>query len=55
MCGADLWELQNLEEQRQDIGYNDNDDDEPFDSGVFTKKKNTNIIKVKKASPNSRY
>jgi hypothetical protein len=54
MCGADLWELQNLEEQRQDIGY-DNDeeaDDEPFDSGVFTKKKNTNIIKVKKTINN---
>ncbi len=53
MCGADLWELQNLEEQRQEIGYNEDDvDDEPFDSGVFTKKKNTNVIKVKKTVNN---
>ena len=57
MCSADLWELQNLEDQRQEMGYSNNEDadDEPFDSGVFTKKKNTNIIKVKKTSNNSRY
>lgn len=49
MCGADLWELQALEEQRQEAGlHNEQDDEEPFDSGVFTKKKNPNIIKVKK-------
>lgn len=51
MCGSDLWELQNLEEQRQDMGYNiDEEDDEPFDSGVFTKKKNHGVINVKKKS-----
>lgn len=57
MCSADLWELQNLEDQRQEMGYSNNEDadDEPFDSGVFTKKKNTNIIKVKKTSNNNRY
>jgi hypothetical protein len=57
MCSADLWELQNLEEQRQEMGYkkDGDEDDEPFDSGVFTKKKNTNIIKVKKTSQNTRY
>ena len=48
MCGNDLWELQNLEEQRQEMGlHNDEEhDDEPFDMGVFTKKKKE--IKVKK-------
>jgi hypothetical protein len=50
MCSGDLWELQALEEQRQEMGYKatDADEEEPFDSGVFTKKKNSNIIKVKK-------
>jgi hypothetical protein len=53
MCSPDLWELQTLEEQRQEMGYQggDADEEEPFDSGVFTKKKNTNIIKVKKKAP----
>ncbi len=53
MCSPDLWELQSLEEQRQEMGYQggDADEEEPFDSGVFTKKKNTNIIKVKKQAP----
>ncbi len=58
MCSSDLWELQSLEEQRQEMGYNKDDDgdEEPFDSGVFVKKKNTNIIKVKKQGPvSSRY
>lgn len=57
MCGSDLWELQQLEEQRQEMGYKKEEDadDEPFDSGVFVKKKNTNIIKVKKQSTHSRY
>lgn len=51
MCSPDLWELQNLEDQRQQIGGQDDDgDEEPFDSGVFTKKKSTNIIRVKKTS-----
>ena len=57
MCSADLWELQSLEEQRQEMGYKKDDegDDEPFDSGVFVKKKNPNVIKVKKQGPASRY
>jgi hypothetical protein len=56
MCSSDLWELQNLEEQREEMGYKkDGDDDEPYDSGVFTKKKNPNVIKVKKTSQNTRY
>ena len=51
MCSPDIWELQNLEEQRNDLrGYEEEADDEPYDSGVFTKKKNTNIIKVKKTN-----
>ena len=49
MCTNDLWELQNLEEQRNEMGVDPEDDDEPFDSGVFTKKKNANVIKVKKS------
>lgn len=57
MCSTDLWELQALEEQRQEMGckQEEADEDEPFDSGVFTKKKNANIIKVKKAAALSRY
>jgi hypothetical protein len=57
MCSADLWELQKLEDQRQEMGYsNEADaDDEPYNSGVFTKKKNPNVIKVKKTSNNTRY
>jgi hypothetical protein len=51
MCSSDLWELQALVEQRQEAGIADEEaDDEPFDSGVFTKKKNSNVIKVKKTS-----
>ena len=57
MCSPDLWELQSLEEQRQEMGYNKDEDadEEPFDSGVFTKKKNTNVIKVKKQAATSRF
>lgn len=56
MCGNDLWELQRLEEEKQEMGDNDeHSDDEPFDSGVFTKKKSSNIIKVKKHLSNTRY
>jgi hypothetical protein len=57
MCSQELWELQHLEDQRKEYGGSDEEaDDEPFDSGVFTKKKNTNVIKVKKTSnSNSRY
>lgn len=49
MCTNDLWELQALEDQRKEYG-NEEDDEEPFDSGVFAKKKNSNVINVKKAS-----
>jgi len=58
MCSQDLWELQALEDQRNEMGYdNDNEDcdEQDFDEGVFMKKKNANIIKVKKTTPNSRY
>lgn len=49
MCGNDLWELQNLEEQRREMGVAQEDDDEPFDSGVFAKKKSGSTINVKKS------
>ena len=54
MCSSELWELQHLEEQRQDMNeiHDEDADDEPFDSGVFTKKKNSNVIKVKKTTGN---
>ena len=57
MCSPDLWELQRLEEERQEMGYSKDEDadDEPYDSGVFTKKKNTNVIKVKKQANGSRF
>jgi len=35
------------------MGVEQEEDNEPFDTGVFTKKKNTGTIKVKKTS--SRY
>jgi len=51
MCNQDLWDLQNLDEQRRNTQQEDEyDTEEPYDSGVFTKKKNPNIIKVKKTS-----
>jgi hypothetical protein len=56
MCNNELWEMQALEEQRREIGdYEDEPDDEPYDSGVFIKKKGNNVIKVKKTVQNSRY
>lgn len=51
MCSQELWEMQTMEEQRREMGLKEEDDDEPFDSGVFTKKKNSNNIQVKKAAP----
>lgn len=55
MCSHDLWELQNLEEQRKELNYcKDENYEEPYDSGVF-KKKSTNIIKVRKQNQNSMY
>lgn len=55
MCSDDLWELQRIQDQKELEGDEEASDEEPFDSGVFTKKKSSNIIKVKKHSPNSRY
>jgi hypothetical protein len=49
MCSPDLWEMQALQDQRDMMGLlNDDDDNEEFDPGVFTKKKNSKMIKVKK-------
>lgn len=54
MCSNELWDMQSLDQQRRDMGlYEDEEDDnEPYDSGVFAKKKAT-TIKVKKS--NNRY
>jgi len=54
MCSRDLWEMQALQDQRDLMGIeNEEDEDcEDFDPGVFTKKKNSKLIKVKK---NQRY
>ena len=55
MCSQDIWELQHLEDERSNLrGFEEEADDEPYDSGVFTKKKTTNIIKVKKTNPSYR-
>jgi len=55
MCSQDIWELQHLEDERSNLrGFEEEADDEPYDSGVFTKKKNSNIIKVKKTNPSYR-
>ena len=50
MCTQNLWEMQALQDQRDLMGINDDEeeDTEDFDPGVFTKKKNSKIIKVKK-------
>ena len=51
MCSQNLWEMQCLQDQRDLMGINNDDedeDDEDFDPGVFMKKKNTKLIKVKK-------
>lgn len=54
MCSRDLWEMQALQDQRELMGIEneEEDDGEDFDPGVFTKKKNSKLIKVKK---NQRY
>lgn len=55
MCSPDLWDMQYLEEQRKDAGLDDDEEhEEPFDEGVFTKKKNAHQIKVHKKK-NDRY
>jgi hypothetical protein len=50
MCSQNLWEMQALQDQRDLMGISNEDDEdgEDFDPGVFTKKKNSKIIKVKK-------
>lgn len=51
MCSQNLWEMQALQDQRDLMGINNDDEDEDnedFDPGVFMKKKNTKLIKVKK-------
>ena len=50
MCSHDLWEMQSLQDQRDLMGLtNDEGEDiEEYDPGVFVKKKNSKLIKVKK-------
>jgi hypothetical protein len=49
MCSQNLWEMQALQDQRDLMGIADEEEDtEDFDPGVFMKKKNSKIIKVKK-------
>jgi hypothetical protein len=50
MCAPDLWEMQSLQDQRDLMGLTneDGDDIEDYDPGVFVKKKNSKLIKVKK-------
>ena len=52
MCSQNLWEMQALQDQRDLMGISNEDeeeeDNEDFDPGVFMKKKNTKLIKVKK-------
>lgn len=49
MCSQNLWEMQALQDQRDLLGINNEEEDtEDFDPGVFMKKKNSKIIKVKK-------
>ena len=51
MCSQNLWEMQALQDQRDLMGLmndEEEEDNEDFDPGVFLKKKNTKLIKVKK-------
>ena len=50
MCSQNLWEMQALQDQRDLMGISNEEEEdcEDFDPGVFTKKKNSKIIKVKK-------
>ena len=47
-----MWNMQSLEDQRslQGLGVNDDEDDEKYDAGVFSKKKNNPKINVKKSN-----
>ena len=50
-CSQNLWEMQALQDQRDLMGLmndEEEEDNEDFDPGVFMKKKNTKLIKVKK-------
>jgi hypothetical protein len=50
MCSPDLWEMQSLQDQRDLMGLmnEEEEDNEDFDPGVFMKKKNSKLIKVRK-------
>jgi hypothetical protein len=50
MCSHDLWEIQALQDQKDLLGLqNDEEEDcEDFDPGVFMKKRNSKLIKVRK-------
>ena len=51
MCSRDLWEMQALQDQRELMGIeneNDEEDVEDYDPGVLMKKKNSKLIKVRK-------
>ena len=51
MCSRDLWEMQALQDQRELMGIeneNEEEDVEEYDPGVFMKKKNSKLIKVRK-------
>tara|TARA_B100000795_G_scaffold261136_1_gene237624 strand:- start:664 stop:1518 length:855 start_codon:yes stop_codon:yes gene_type:complete len=51
MCSRDLWEMQALQDQRELMGIeneHDEEDVEDYDPGVFMKKKNSKLIKVRK-------
>jgi hypothetical protein len=52
MCSTEMWNMQSLEDQRnvQGFGANDDEDDEKYDAGVFSKKKNNPRINVKKSN-----
>lgn len=50
MCSRDLWEMQALQDQRELMGIEneEEEDNEEYDPGVFIKKKNSKLIKVRK-------
>ena len=51
MCNTEMWNMQSLEEKRLMNSINDEkDDEEVFDEGIFTKKKNNPKINVRKTN-----
>lgn len=50
MCNSELWDLCALEQERQDrnLFNEDDENDEPFDAGVFSKNRNKPKINIKK-------